>query len=103
MTRRLLALAAVTGFLAAPAALASDKFVVEFDYSPAEVATPEGAERAYGELESMIAEKCRPATADRRRASDYRLTRECVNRTLDDAVAQMDMPAVTRVHEARRG
>lgn len=102
MKTRIITAAAIVSIAFSPAAFASDRFEIDFDYSPVEVATPEGAEKAYNKLEEMITDECEPNSA-RERVMERRATEECIDRALDDAVAKMDKPKVTSIHEARRG
>lgn len=104
MKTRLITATVLAGFIAAPAALASEKFEVVFDFSPTEAATDIGAEKIYDEMEDMIREKCEPSTSrERMRLRNIAATEECISVTLNDAVEKMDKPAVTEVHKARRG
>jgi len=86
-----------------PAAFASDKFEVEFDYSPVEVASENGAEQVYADLEALIEEQCEPDGSAFEKMRQQTATRICVERTINDAVAQLEEPEVTKVHEAKRG
>ena len=102
MKTRIATLAVIAGLAFAPAAIASEKFEIEFDFSPVEVATEEGAEKTYADLKSMIEKECEPLFGARRVIERIE-TRQCVSDTLDKAVAEIDAPEVTRIHEASRG
>ncbi|MEM6411362.1 MAG: UrcA family protein [Pseudomonadota bacterium] len=100
--KKALTAATIAGFALAPAALAADRFEVEFVYTPAEVATEKGAEATYNELEAMIEDECQPGhytrTLRERAAIDA-----CIDAAMANAVDQIDKPEVTRIHEQRRG
>ncbi|MEL6323212.1 MAG: UrcA family protein [Pseudomonadota bacterium] len=100
MKTRIIAAAAIATAFAAPSALAAETFEFDFDYSPVEVATEDGAQQTYEELKERITEECQPAKPVER-IRQYNDTVQCVERTLDQAVAQMDQPAVTDIHEGR--
>jgi len=102
MKTRIIAIAAITSFALTPAALASDTFEFEFDFSPVEISSEIGAEEVYEELEAMIENKCAPT--DNREKVVYRaLTEECVTSTLEQAVADINEPELTAVHKAQKG
>ena len=94
--------AAIASLAFAPAALASERFEVEFSYMPAEVATPEGAKATYEELEATIERECDPATSTRSIAERAKQKR-CVDDAIENAVNEIDVPELTRIHEASRG
>lgn len=102
MKTRIATIAAIASLAFAPAAFASDKFEIEFSFSPVEVATADGAEKIYDDLEAAIKEECQP-TNMRARIQRTLTTEACINATLDEAVAELDAPEVTKVHEIRRG
>lgn len=102
MKTRLLAIAAIASLSLAPTALASDKFEFDFDFSPVEVSTEAGAEKAYTELEQMIEDQCEPNTV-REKIHNRAATERCVSITIEQAVADIDEPNLTAVHKAKRG
>ncbi|MEO0882109.1 MAG: UrcA family protein [Pseudomonadota bacterium] len=93
---------AIASFALSPAAFATDRFEVEFTYTPAEVATEEGAEATYNELEAMIETECAPKPYPRS-ISERSINEDCVDDALADAVDQIDQPELNRVHKERRG
>ncbi|MEO1475479.1 MAG: UrcA family protein [Pseudomonadota bacterium] len=97
-----IATAAIASLAFAPSAFAADRFEVEFTYAPAEVATEQGAEATYNELEAMIEEECAPNPAIRSFTQKAEAD-ACVDQALADAVDQIDQIEVTRIHEERRG
>ena len=102
MKTRIIAIAAIASLAFTPAALASDNFEFEFDFSPVEISSEIGAEKAYEELEAMIEEKCEPR--DTREKVFYRaLTEQCLSETLEQAVADINEPELTAVHKAKTG
>ena len=58
MRKAILPIFAALGLAITPAASASEKFEVDFEYSTIEVATEEGAEKIYADLEAMIEHQC---------------------------------------------
>lgn len=102
MKTKIAATAAFIGLALAPAAFADDKFELEFDFSPTEVATEIGAQEVYDELEAMIEDQCEPNTV----RDKVRLKAEtdlCVETALTQAVEDMDKPEITRIHQSRQG
>ncbi|MEM7662502.1 MAG: UrcA family protein [Pseudomonadota bacterium] len=97
-----IATAAIASFAFAPAALAAERFEVEFTYAPAEVATEEGAEATYNELEAMIEDECSTSYVPRS-YSEKAAADACIDQALANAVDQIDKPEVTRIHQERRG
>lgn len=90
---------------ATPAAFASDNFEIEFEFSPVEVSTEDGAAAIYSDLETLIEEECAPSGNTRTiEELRYRADTEiCIDQALSDAVAQIQSPEVTKVHKAKRG
>lgn len=105
MKKAILPIFATLSLAVTPAAFASDKFEVEFDFSPVEVSTEEGAANVYSDLEAMIEEKCAPPSGIRaiEKARQLAATEVCVDEALSDAIAQIESPEVTKIHEAKRG
>ena len=103
MKNAILPIFAALSLAATPAAFASDKFEIDFEYSPVEVATEYGAKQVYAELEAEIEDECTPNVRPMERLKVIDETRACIEETLNAAVEQMDQPEVTKVHEAKRG
>lgn len=103
MKNTILPVFAALSLAIAPAAFASDKFEIDFDYSTVEVATAEGAEKIYSDLEARIENECEPAGPAFQRQRQRVSTSICVDRAIGEAVAQMQEPEVTKVHETKRG
>ncbi|MEO9969581.1 MAG: UrcA family protein [Hyphomonadaceae bacterium] len=105
MKKAILPIFAALSLAATPAAFASDNFEFEFEFSPVEVSTEDGAAAVYSDLETLIEEECAPLGNSapieefRYRAS----TKICIDQALSEAVAQIQSPEVTKVHEAKRG
>jgi UrcA family protein len=103
MKTAILPIFAALSLAVTPAAFASDKFEIDFEYSPVEVSTEYGAGQVYAELEAEIIEECTPNLRPIERLKQQNETRACIEETLNAAVAQMDQPEVTKAHEAKRG
>jgi len=103
MKTAILPIFAALSLAVTPAAFASDKFEIEFEFSPVEVATEYGAEQVYAELEAEIRNECTPTMRTIERIKRQNEIQDCIDEALDTAVAQMDQPEVTKVHEAKRG
>ncbi|MEM9668112.1 MAG: UrcA family protein [Pseudomonadota bacterium] len=97
-----IATAAIASLAFAPTALAADRFEVEFNYAPAEVATKAGAKTTYNRLEKMVEKECAPVSGIRS-FTQRSETELCVDQALADAVDQINQPEVTRIHQERRG
>ncbi len=103
MKNAILPIFAALSLAVTPAAFASDKFEMEFEFSPVEVSTEEGAKQVYAELEAEIEAECTPDVDAIGQMRIRNAVKNCIDDTLDAAVAQMDQPEVTRIHEAKRG
>lgn len=102
MKTHIIALATIASLAVAPAAFASDKFEFDFKFSPVEVSTEIGAEKVYDALEEMIESKCEPDST-RAKIRERVYTEQCIRKTIEQAVADIDDPALTALHEDRRG
>lgn len=107
MKNRILPLAAISSltlasFALAPAALATENFEFDFDFSPVEVSTEIGAEKAYDALEERLETECAPKT-NHEKIFNRVLTEQCVDNAIETAVLEMDKPELTAIHKARRG
>lgn len=103
MKSTLLPLIAFVGLAIAPAASASDKFEIDFEYSPVEVSTEYGAKQVYAELEAEITKQCTPNVRPIERLQRDREIRACIDEAIGTAVAQINQPEVSKVHKAKRG
>ena len=97
MKLKIAAFAALTALAIAPLASAEDEFELEFQFSPAEVSTQQGAAEIYSELESKIKEECEPRST-REKIFMRAQTAACVESTLEAAVKEIDSPALTEIH-----
>ena len=103
MKRAILPIFAALGLAITPAASASEKFEVEFEYSTIEVATEEGAEKIYADLEAMIEHQCEADNSVVRPAKSYARKAACIDQSIASAVEQMQSPELTEIHKAKRG
>lgn len=103
MKKAILPIFAALGLALTPAAFASEKFEVEFEYSTVEVSTEEGAEKIYAELEAVIERQCEIDNWVVRPVKGNALEATCVDRSIADVVEQMQAPELTKIHEAKRG
>ena len=108
MRKAILPIFAALGLAITPAASASEKFEVDFEYSTIEVATEEGAEKIYADLEAVIEHQCEAdglALSGRalERLRSKALTAECVDRSIASAVEQMQSSELAEIHKAKRG
>lgn len=87
-------LAALVAVAAPAAAIAGEPPLTPYEFSldRAGAETPEGAARLYADIRRQAARICRPLEGD---AGVNRMTRDCRNEVIANAVAAVDAPLVT--------
>ena len=102
MIRTTLASTAALLAMGAPAAAAGD-FEFQFTFDAEAVQTEQGARTVYRELSARVADQCETRGVSRRLA-DMISERTCQERTMASAIAQIEVPALTKIHagETRR-
>jgi UrcA family protein len=96
-----LGLASIAGAAYAGDALSSDRTVVRVGIDPSSVATPRAAENFLGRLSSAAMQACGAFPGS---VPDYRWAVKrsaCYQQKLDQAVAQVDSPMLSKVYESR--
>jgi len=99
MKTRMIAIASLTALALTPTALASDKFEFDFHFSPVEISSEIGAKEVYEELKATIEKECEPSN-HRERVFQRAEAEECMNDTLEQAIAAIDDPTLTATHKA---
>jgi UrcA family protein len=96
-----LGLASIAGAACAADALSSDTTVVRVGFDASSVATPKAAQNLLDRLGAAAMQACGAYPGSVR---EYRLTiqrSDCYQRKLDQAVAQVDSPVLSRVYDSR--
>lgn len=95
-----LGLASIAGAACAADALSADHTVVRIGYGASSVATPRAAHNLLSRLGDAAMQACGAYPGSVR---DYRLSvqrSDCYHQKLDQAVAQVDSPVLSRVYDA---
>jgi UrcA family protein len=96
-----LGLASLAGAACAADALSTDQTVVRVGFDASSVATPQAAQNLLSRLGEAAMQACGAYPGSVR---EYRLTVQrsaCYQSKLDQAVAQVDSPVLSRVYDAR--
>lgn len=93
---------ALTSLIATPAALAQEKFTVDFEFDRAELATKAGTSALYARLQGEIREACN-LSSSRKGLKVRKLENQCVEDTTQAALEKISSARLTAFHEAKTG
>ncbi|MAK61301.1 MAG: hypothetical protein CMK09_10010 [Ponticaulis sp.] len=93
---------ALTSLIAPPAALAQDKFQIDFSYDKAELMSADGTEALYKRLQDEIRDAC-DLTSSRKGLKMRQLENACVNDTTETALRSISSSRLTAYHQSMTG